>query len=307
MRRWSDILQKRAISRESSFVQLGGDSLSYVEAYMAAEEVLGALPANWPELTVAQLCAGKVEVDANWTSVDTTMIVRAVAIVLIVAFHFKVASYGYGLTGALFLVSGFMFGDIQLRDVFERSHRSPIMNSFGNIFVPTFVFTFATLAVDVVIRHHIPPLASFLMSTDLINHVGSGMERHVGVFWYVDALLKILLILYAATWLMPTARFHSGTRRSFILTLFAVGCLIRFLVPAMINPSLLFTGIDDLSLFSLSPLGNFGTFMLGALIAEFRRTRETLLCAGSSPLTAHWTPYSIIPLMGSGLRWPVSF
>lgn len=43
------------VGPEDSFVSLGGDSLSYVEVSVALEELIGELPPDWPDMTVAQL------------------------------------------------------------------------------------------------------------------------------------------------------------------------------------------------------------------------------------------------------------
>ena len=45
----------RRIQDGDSFVSLGGDSLTFVEAAMGVEETLGHLPEGWQEMSVAQL------------------------------------------------------------------------------------------------------------------------------------------------------------------------------------------------------------------------------------------------------------
>ena len=52
---YADLLDRPGATAESTFVSLGGDSLSYVELSVRLEEQVGTLPADWPRLPVADL------------------------------------------------------------------------------------------------------------------------------------------------------------------------------------------------------------------------------------------------------------
>jgi acyl-CoA synthetase (AMP-forming)/AMP-acid ligase II len=79
-----------------SFVSLRGDSLSYVEANVRLAALLGEVPADWPQRTPRELAAlaaaartteGPRLPWSRWPRVDSSVVLRAVAIVLIVGSH----------------------------------------------------------------------------------------------------------------------------------------------------------------------------------------------------------------------------
>lgn len=52
---WARILQVPRLDARLSFVELGGDSLSFVQASRVLEELIGHLPQRWETLPVCQL------------------------------------------------------------------------------------------------------------------------------------------------------------------------------------------------------------------------------------------------------------
>ncbi|MEL6893821.1 MAG: non-ribosomal peptide synthetase, partial [Actinomycetota bacterium] len=88
------------VDRGDTFVSLGGDSLSYVEVSVRLEERLGDLPADWHLTTVAELDrvardragAGRRTGETRrrrWARTDTTVVLRAAAIMLVVSSHMR--------------------------------------------------------------------------------------------------------------------------------------------------------------------------------------------------------------------------
>jgi acyl-CoA synthetase (AMP-forming)/AMP-acid ligase II len=77
----------------TSFVDLGGDSLSYVEVSLRLESLLDALPDGWHLLAPTELAAAGPAPSATARgrrrlhTVDTTVLLRAAAILLILANH----------------------------------------------------------------------------------------------------------------------------------------------------------------------------------------------------------------------------
>ena len=54
-----NVLGLRAVGPDDSFTSLGGDSMSYVEASVGLERILGHLPADWPTRPLAALAAAQ--------------------------------------------------------------------------------------------------------------------------------------------------------------------------------------------------------------------------------------------------------
>ena len=73
---------------DQSFVDLGGDSLSYVEASVRLGRLVEDVPAGWASLSCDELARGGRESHPSAGHVvDTSLVLRAVAIVLIVGSH----------------------------------------------------------------------------------------------------------------------------------------------------------------------------------------------------------------------------
>ena len=73
------------VAPSSTFVSLGGDSMSYVECAVRLEDAVGRLPADWHLRTVSELDAPSAP--QRLRQLDTTTILRAVGICVIVSTH----------------------------------------------------------------------------------------------------------------------------------------------------------------------------------------------------------------------------
>ena len=83
------VLGRHDVSADDTFVSLGGDSLSYVECSIRLEQVLGDVPADWHLTPICELAT--VQHRRRWLPrVDTTLVLRALAICLIVGTHMRV-------------------------------------------------------------------------------------------------------------------------------------------------------------------------------------------------------------------------
>ena len=78
---WKALLGRPAIDVDASFVDLGGDSLSFIEASVQVEELLGRLPERWEKLSIRQLAREKRDQRSWWTRVDSSVLLRAISIV----------------------------------------------------------------------------------------------------------------------------------------------------------------------------------------------------------------------------------
>ncbi len=91
---YREVLQADQVRDTDTFVNLGGDSLSFVETSQRLERQVGALPTDWHLLTVAELEAGARgrRPRGRIRLMETSIVLRAVAIVLVCSNH-------VGLTG----------------------------------------------------------------------------------------------------------------------------------------------------------------------------------------------------------------
>ncbi len=90
---FADVLQidSRTISPDQSFVDLGGNSLSYVAMSVRLERALGRLPVDWQRRSLAELEDISPSARRSWpwlgATLETSVALRAAAIVLIVGSH----------------------------------------------------------------------------------------------------------------------------------------------------------------------------------------------------------------------------
>ncbi|WP_234798164.1 acyl carrier protein, partial [Mycobacteroides chelonae] len=112
---FADVLNvdRQAVGPDSSFIALGGDSLSYVAMSVRLERALGRLPADWHRMSIHQLRriagrAGRPRPRLAAT-LETSVALRAAAIVLIVGSHAGLFNL-WGGAHILLGVAGYNFG-----------------------------------------------------------------------------------------------------------------------------------------------------------------------------------------------------
>jgi amino acid adenylation domain-containing protein len=276
---WSKVLGLDSISADASFAELGGDSLSYVQVYLATEEVLGVAPTGWHVMSVSDLAAARRQANPFWSMIDMPIVLRATAIVLVVAGHFSVAKHvgaasNGGATSALMIVSGFMFGSLPLREVFATETAKPVLRTLRNILLPTVALS---LLIWLFRTHGRPPEAYILLFTADLQRYGAvrGLAQDL-YLWYVHCLLHIFLLFFGAILLLTRFDgFKIGVRR-FLYILFAAACAGRFLLPQLIDPGFFFRGARPLSQIFFLPTTHLATVVLGALVATAATRDEKL-------------------------------
>ncbi len=269
---WASILGSGGIRRDASFSGLGGDSLSYVQAYLATEEVIGEAPVGWHHMSIAELAALKRKRASAWSVIDTPLLVRALSICMVVSGHFHLTHFAFtphgGATGSLLIISGFMFGSLTLPQAFKQASSLPILRSIWSLFVPTALFSALIVLVRSMGSHGVEPYV-YTFSADFTDF--SVMERDGWVgddyLWYVHCLLHILLMLAVAVTLLGSAKLFEMGRRRFLWGLFAIACAARFVLPVFWDSRFLGGLYNDRSLETVLPTTHLATVVLGALIA----------------------------------------
>ncbi|MGH3588534.1 MAG: non-ribosomal peptide synthetase, partial [Pseudonocardia sp.] len=110
---YGEVLNRADVTDDDTFVSLEGDSLSYVEMSIRLEQALGHLPANWHVTPIGELVPSSRRTRRGWRSVETNVLLRAAAIVLIVGSHVELFAL-MGGAHVLLAVAGFNFGRFQV-------------------------------------------------------------------------------------------------------------------------------------------------------------------------------------------------
>lgn len=132
---------RRPATPQDSFVSLKGDSLSYVAVSLEVERIVGQLPTAWHTRPIAEL-ADLVDRDSvaderrsTWRQLDAGVVLRAVAILVIVASHAGVMDLRGG-AHLLVALLGFNLARFSLSDPDRRRRMRSLVHHAGELLVP---------------------------------------------------------------------------------------------------------------------------------------------------------------------------
>lgn len=216
-------LERTDVTGGDTFVSLGGDSLSYVAVSVRLEQLLGHLPPNWHVTPVRDLEPQARTPDQparrRWFApTDTSIVLRAVAIILITGTHVGLFSWP-GMAHVLMAVAGFNFARFQLTgDRVPRIKRQ--LCSLSRVVVPSVAFiTVAYLLTD---RYS---LANIVLLNAVIGPEEVTTQWH---FWFVEVLVYLLLGMTALLALPWVDKAERRFPILFPLALLAAGLTTRY-------------------------------------------------------------------------------
>ncbi|HWJ11004.1 MAG TPA: AMP-binding protein [Nocardioides sp.] len=209
---FGQVLGRELVGPQDSFVTLGGDSLSYVELSLRLERRVGRLPSDWPERTIADLAlldAGPVSTGlgarrGRWLArIDTTIALRALAIVMVVGSHTDLWVL-LGGAHVLLAVAGANFARFHLTDEDARQRVRRVGRSALRIAVPSvaWIGLVSLLTGDY-------PLRTVLLLNDVLGgHTWTEPAWH---YWFIEVVLLLALgagLLTAVPRVMALEREH---------------------------------------------------------------------------------------------------
>ncbi len=189
------ILRVADLDTRKSFVELGGDSLSFIQASMVIEEAIGALAQGWEKQPLERLLQQKRATKRFFSTAGTTVVARALCIVLVLLNHFKVLDI-LGSTTALFVISGWSFGKYQLHRVLKENLVSPILKTVVYIVIPSTLFNVFTQLKNT----HQLDWPTVLM----VNNYASAYYLDGG-YWFINVLVHSFAVL-ALLFCVPLVR-----------------------------------------------------------------------------------------------------
>ncbi|HSE72110.1 MAG TPA: AMP-binding protein [Nocardioidaceae bacterium] len=217
---FGEVLNRADVTDEDTFVSLEGDSLSYVEMSIRLERALGHLPPSWHLTPIGELQPAARPPRRGIRSLETNVVLRAVAIVAIVATHANLLVV-VGGAHVLLGLAGFNFGRFHLTGSARAERVRHLAGSVARIVVPSALWIGLAAAFT-------PGLT--WANALLLNGV-LGPEQWTEPawhYWFVEALVYTLLGL---TLLMAVPAVDRAERRwSFWLpmTLAGLGLLTRY-------------------------------------------------------------------------------
>ena len=232
------LLDTPAAGRDTSFVDLGGDSLSYVEVSLRLEDLLGRLPAGWHVMSPAVLASAEAggspaatDVAATgptrsrwWRlhAIETNVVIRALAVILILANHTHLGSVPGGAHTLLALV-GFNLARFQLTARSSRDRSAGILRGAARIAAPSSVWILAVALVAGTYDWR---------NVLLLNQVLGDWSRWSDHwhFWFVEAVVALLLGTAALMAIPAVDRWERRFPFAFPAALIGVGLLTRYAV-----------------------------------------------------------------------------
>lgn len=210
------------LERSETFVSLGGDSLKYVQMSMGLEEALGYIPEEWEALSIGELAAlprrnARSPGPFRIRSVETDIVVRALAIIAVVINHASNTWVVGGGANVLLLLFGLNFKRYSGGTLGEGISLTPLRNFFVRVVLPYYVLLLAFDALTWQID--IPSL--FLVS----NYVGR-FGTLVEPYWFIEVLAQLLVFLTLLFAIAPLRRASQSHPWEFSLVLLGSSCLL---------------------------------------------------------------------------------
>ncbi|HEX6970043.1 MAG TPA: AMP-binding protein [Micromonosporaceae bacterium] len=262
---FAEVLGADEVTEDSSFTSLGGDSLSYVALSVRLEAALGRLPADWPTMTIRELRRHGTRARRWRRTLDTSVALRAIAIVLIAGTHIRL----FGLAGGAHLligVAGYNFARFLLSDAERRVRMGHLWRSIARIAVPTVLWTAGAMLVT----DDYGPTNLLLLNSVLGPHDGDS-EWH---FWFVEALVYILVAVTVALGVPAVDRAERRFPFALPVALAAAGLLTRYHVFGLADGP----NVPDAVVV-------FWLFALGWAAARARRMGQRLLVSAAAAAT----------------------
>jgi acyl-CoA synthetase (AMP-forming)/AMP-acid ligase II len=202
----------------STFVSLGGDSLSYVELATRLGDRLGELPTGWHLTPIQELATQQA---ANTRSrVDTSVVLRALGILAIVGSHANLFMI-MGGAHVLLAVAGFNLARFQLGATARTTRLRHGLASLARLVVPS---TLWIGGVALLTGFYTWPTAFFLNGL-----LGSDLWTDQWQFWFLESIVWATLGVLA---LLSIPALHRLERRrpfEFALGILAVTLAMRYL------------------------------------------------------------------------------
>ena len=258
-----DILGLSVVDTSKSFDELGGDSLSFIQASMAIEKVLGRLPDNWENTSIDDLLKQERTDKPHTYTINTSVIVRAVSITIIVYSHFTLFQVlgDWNTTAALFVLAGWSFATYQLNNVLSSGNVKSIAMTALGIAVPTIIFT-------AIYQHHRGHI--YWQSMVLIGNFYGPYFAYTFGYWFLEVLIQIYVIIAILFSIAPMR--NLARRDTFAFAIATTGVL--FFVSEILER---FDGLDYLE--SRLPTEKIVLVFLGMALALANTTRRKILVA----------------------------
>src|SRR5690606_19637386 len=233
-RLFAEVLGVTEVDEDCSFASLGGDSLSYVEMSVRLEQLLGHLPERWHDTPIRELRRLQRRGERRGrlrrrhadgvASLDTSVALRALSIVMIVGTH----AHLFALAGGahlLLAVAGFNVARLHLTD-------KPRLVRIRNAARATSRIAAASM-VWIALAYLLTDFYS-LANVFLLNYVLGSDEGRQWHFWFIETLVYLQLAVVALAAVPAVDRLDRRFPFGFPMLLVGLGLVTRYeLIPGV--------------------------------------------------------------------------
>lgn len=219
---FADVLQIDAatLDPDASFVDLGGNSLSYVAMTVRLERAIGQLPPDWQRMSIQQLEGFSKPARRNWlATLETSVALRAAAIVLIVGSHAALFEL-WGGAHILLGVAGYNFGRFCLTPVSRNDRVRHLGNTIAWIAVPSVLWVVIALLLT---DHY--TWTNLLLANKFL---GPHDSMTAGRLWFVEVLVWTLVALALVFWLPLMDRLERRLPFTVAVVFLVIGLALRY-------------------------------------------------------------------------------
>lgn len=182
------------ITPDSSFTELGGDSLRYLGVALDLEKTLGHLPDGWDRMPLCDLEVSTAS--PGPTTVETATLLRCLSIIFVISGHLQFMAYGGGGAMLLFSVAGFSFAMYQVPTILATGSVRTVISQALRVAVPAILYVSFLMVAFSDFDWRIAMLFSNWISPDMDNNAG---------IWFIAVYVQILLAV-ALIFLLPPVR-----------------------------------------------------------------------------------------------------
>ena len=226
-------LRTPELDLDRSFLEMGGDSLAYLEVQMHLLEVLGRVPDGWETLTLREILTlegarpqGGAGAPAAFQAVHADLLARVAAIVAVIALHSTAWPTGGGAY-LLLILAGYSLAKFQSARLFEGS----VVRTWRSMLVPILACYYLLIVLAALMREPVG-LEWFLLLGNFQSEISF---KGLIPYWFVSAYVQII-VLFTLPFLLPAIR-RIGARHPFGTGLAAL---------AIVLLAGLMAGIDDI-------------------------------------------------------------
>jgi acyl-coenzyme A synthetase/AMP-(fatty) acid ligase len=207
-----------------TFASLGGDSFSYIEMSIRLEKLIGRLPVDWHLQSVSKLTALADEHEPDptrrWVRLDTSIAIRALAIVMIVCTHMGLYRVPGG-AHTLLLVLGYNVARFQLSSADAPGRLRKLSATVARVAVPTVVW----IGTQMLLFGGYSLGALFLVN----NYFGSAWRRNGRwEYWYFETFVQSMIVIGLLFAIPVVRRAERRAPFEFALVVVAITLFFRF-------------------------------------------------------------------------------